>query len=142
MSLLIRNYLNENTWNRLYIIDVEKMKCFDSVYKNAFWLNMCKNGIQGKILRILRDMYQKVKSCVKPCPLYSDYFDYASGLRQGEVMSPVFFSLFVEKLELYLQNDINSGISLDDIRSIILLFADGVAIKHTNVTWRNSESPK
>jgi hypothetical protein len=41
------------------------MKCFDSIYRNALWLKMYKLGIKGKLLRIIRDMYQKVKSCVK-----------------------------------------------------------------------------
>ena len=46
-------------------------------------------------------MYDKVKYCVKACGSYSEYFTYAVGQRQGEVMSPLLFSLFVEDLELY-----------------------------------------
>lgn len=86
------------------------MKYFDTIYKNALWLKMCKSGIQVKLLRIVRDMYQKVKSCAKSCSSFSDYFDYAVGLRQGEVTSPLLFSLFVEDLELYLQNEVHLGI--------------------------------
>ena len=73
-------------------------------------------------------MYENVKSCVKHCSSYSDYFNYAVGLRQGEVMSPLLFSLFVEDLELFLQNDVSSGLSIDDIVLILLLFADDMAI--------------
>ena len=80
------------------------------------------------MLRVIRDMYQKVKSCVKLCSNYSDYFQYAVGLRQGEVISPILFSLFVEDLELFLQSDINSGLSFDDVILILLLFADDMAI--------------
>lgn len=43
-------------------------------------------------------------------------------------MSPLLFSLFVEDLELYLQEDTNSGILIDDIVLILLLFADDMAI--------------
>jgi len=56
-----------------------------------------------KLLRLIRDMYENVKSCVKACSSYSDYFNYAVGLRQGEVMSPLLVSLFIEDLELFLQ---------------------------------------
>jgi len=73
-------------------------------------------------------MYSKVKSCVKQMSSFSDYFSYAVGLRQGEVMSPLLFSLFVEDLELYLQNDVNSGLVTDDIIILLLLFADDMAI--------------
>ena len=84
--------------------------------------------MQGKILRIVRDMYQKVKSCVKSLSSFSDYFSYTVGLRQGEVMSPLLFSIFVEDIELFLQNNIDSGLQLDDIVLILLLFADDMAI--------------
>ena len=45
-------------------------------------------------------MYQKVKPCVRSCGQYSDFFEYSVGLRQGEIMSPILFSLFVDDLEL------------------------------------------
>ena len=89
---------------------------------------LVKCGTQGKIFLIVRDMYQKVKSCVKSLSSFSDYFSYAVGLRQGEVMSPLLFSIFVEDLELFLQNNIDSGLQLDDIVLILLLFADDMAI--------------
>ena len=73
-------------------------------------------------------MYENVKSCVKACSSYSDYFNYAIGLRQGEVMSPLLVSLFIEDLELFLQKDTTSGSSIDDIALILLLFADDMAI--------------
>jgi hypothetical protein len=109
---LIQNYLCNN--KRLYVAFVDMMKCFDSIYRNALWLKLYKLGIRGKLLRIIRDMYQKVKSCVKCCNSYSDYFEYAVGLRQGEVISPLLFSMFVEDLELYLQRNVESGLNIDD----------------------------
>ena len=123
---IIQNYLCNN--KRLYVVFVDMKKCFDSIYRNALWLKLFKLGIRGKLLRIIRDMYQKVKSCVKCCNSYSDYFEYAVGLRQGEVISPILFSMFVEDLELYLQNNVDSGLIIDDIVLIMLLFADDMAI--------------
>ena len=72
------------------------MKFFDTVYRNALWLKIYKAGIDGKLLRIINNMYEYVKSCVKLCSSYSEYFNYAVGLRQDEVMSRLLFSLFVE----------------------------------------------
>ena len=43
-------------------------------------------------------------------------------------MSPLLFSLFVEDLELFLQSDIQSGLHIDEIVLILLLFADDMAI--------------
>ena len=85
-------------------------------------------GIQGKILTIIRDMYKKVKSCVRNHNEYSDFFEYAVGLRQGEIMSPMLFSLSIEYLELSLQENTSSGIEVDDAIIILLLFADDMVI--------------
>ena len=43
-------------------------------------------------------------------------------------MSPVLFSLFIEDLELFLQNDINSGLNINDVMFLLLLFADDMCI--------------
>ena len=43
-------------------------------------------------------------------------------------MTPVLVSLFLEDLELFLQDSINSGLLIDDLVLILLLFADNMAI--------------
>ena len=50
------------------------------------------------------------------------------GLKQGAVISPMLFSLFIEDLKLFLQNDQCSGLSLDEITFILMLFVDDVVI--------------
>lgn len=126
LTNIVQNYLFNN--KRLYCVYVDLCKCFDTIYRNALWMKLYKAGIQGKILRIIKDMYQKVKSCVRNGNSYTDYFEYAVGLRQGEIMSPILFSLFVEDLELFLQDNTNSGLLIDDIVLMLLLFADDMVI--------------
>ena len=112
----------------MYVCFVDLKRCFDSINRNALWYKLYKSGINGKLLRIIRDMYGKVKSCVIHCNSYSEYFEYAVGLRQGEVMSPILVSLFMEDLELFLQDTCNSGLLFDDVILILLLFADDMCI--------------
>lgn len=124
---LIEHILNKN--NRLYCSFIDMKQCFDSIYRNALWLKLYKLGLNGKILRIIRAMYQSVKSCIKlNCNTYTDFFDISIGLRQGEIISPIMWALFVEDLELYLQDTINSGININDICLILLLFADDMVL--------------
>ena len=91
-----QNNIKEN--ERLHVLYVDMLKCFESIYRSALWLKLYKCGIKGKLLQIVRDMYENVKSCVKSCSSLSEYFSYSVGLRQGEVMSPILFSLFLEDL--------------------------------------------
>ena len=103
-------------------------RCFDSIYLNALWLKLYKANVDGKVLRIIRSMYQSVKSCVRHCENYSDYFNIAVGLRQGQIISPILFSLFVEDIEMYLQNRNSKGIVIQDMCLILLLFADDMVV--------------
>ena len=84
--------------------------------------------VKCKILRIVKDMYHEIKFCVKHLNSYSDFFSYSVGLRQGEVISPVLVSLFLEDLELFLQDKVSTGNLIDDIVLILLLFADDMVL--------------
>ena len=57
--------------------------------------------MNGKVLRVIRDMYAKAKSCVKTRHGLSQFFVSNAGLRQGENLSPVLFSLFLNDLKVF-----------------------------------------
>ena len=126
LNAIVDKILSER--KKLYCTFVDMKRAFDSVYLNGLWLKLFKAGVDGKMLRIVKDMYFQVKSCVKCCNSYSEYFECAVGLKQGEVISPLLFSLFIDDLELFLQDDVNSGLTLDDITIILMLFADDMVI--------------
>ena len=110
----------------MWCVFVHLKMAYDCIHINVLWLKLYKIGIS--ILRIVKDMYEQVKSCVRSCNKYSQLFEYAAWLRQGDVISPILFSLYVEDLELFLQNDVIPGHSFDDILLILLLFADDMVI--------------
>ena len=58
----------------------------------------------------------------------SDFFKSDIGLLQGEICSPIMFSLFLNDIELHLQADINAGITIDQLSIYLLLFADDAVI--------------
>ena len=78
-------------------------------------------------------MYVTVKSCVKHLNSLSDFFDIAVGLKLGLNNSPLLFALFLEDLELFLQNQMDSGVSVIDICIIVLLFADDMVVVGNSV---------
>ena len=121
---LIQYVLNRKT--RLYCAFVDLKKAFDSVYRNGLWFKLYYIGLKGKILRVIRNMYSAVKLRIRSCNDFSDFFECAVGLKQGEVISPLSFSLFLEDLELFLADDVNSGITIDEIMFILL---------HLQMTW-------
>ena len=117
-----------NDKKKLFCCFVDLKKAFDSINLNNLCYKIYHKGLNGKLFRIIKNMYTTVKACVKGCNSYSDYFECAVGLKQGEVISPVLFSLFIDDLELFLQDDPNCGIEINELLMIVLLFADDMVI--------------
>ena len=66
--------VNEN--KRLCCVFIDLKMAYDCIHINAMWLKLPKLGIS--ILRIVKNMYEKVKSCVRSCNNYSQLFEYAA----------------------------------------------------------------
>ena len=113
---------------KLFCAFIDYQKAFDSVYRNGLWLKLVKLGIGGKFLTICRGMYNHVQSCVRHNNEISGAFTYNTGLRQGEILSPLLFSFFIEDLELKLQENITSGVDIHDLMLFLLLFADDMVL--------------
>jgi hypothetical protein len=45
-------------------------------------------------------MYSNIKNCLKYDGAFSDYFCNDTGLMQGETLSPILFSLYVNDFEI------------------------------------------
>ena len=103
-------------------------------------MKLLGNGINGKIFRIIYNMYQNIKSCVSHSGQQSDFFHSHCGVRQGENLSPILFSLFLNDLDDYLQNSNCFGINLNmpesNIESYLtlltLLYADDMVVFGTD----------
>ena len=94
---------------------------------------MQKEGVQGKFFSSIKSMYDSLLSCVRANSEYSDFFDCPVGVRQGCVLSPKIFSLFINHLANYITETGRHGIQLLSglVELFILLFADDVALLAT-----------
>ena len=93
LNELINLYLEKK--QRLYCCFIDYKKAFDTINRTALWEKLLKNEINGKILTVIVNMYQNAKSCVKQQTLKSGIFACNMGVRQGENLSPLLFSIFL-----------------------------------------------
>ena len=122
------------TKKKLYCAFIDYKKAFDSIWRQALWYKLMNYGISGKILQVVINMYNQIKSCVFLDGQKSDFFGSFKGVRQGENLSPLLFSLFLNDLEDFfvdngcsnLNCDLNiPGMDLEKfIRLLVLLYAD------------------
>ena len=129
LSAILQKYLNRKG-GKLYVCFVDFKKAFDSVNRQKLWQVLTTNGIKGNVFKAIYSMYACVKSCVRFNNECTNTFDCPVGLRQGCLLSPVIFSIFVNELSKLIENSDICGIQLfpDITEILLLLFADDIAL--------------
>lgn len=127
-----------NSKKKLFCAFIDFKSAFDKVWRNGLWIKLLNHGINGKCLGLIQNMYKQVKSCVIANGMKSNFFSCNIGVRQGENLSPILFSLFLNDLEQFLASNGIDGITckgheLDDefgmyLKIFLLLYADDTII--------------
>ena len=65
---------------------------------SKLWKVLSTNGVKGKMYRAMTSMYNAVKAKVRAGDGLSDSFMCARGLKQGEICSPILFSMHINEL--------------------------------------------
>ena len=126
MHGLLSHILNQG--DKLYCAFVDYTKAFDYIVRENLWYKMIKYGLRGKILNIIMSMYSKVKSRVKYNNKTGDEFFCRLGVRQGECLSPLLFSLFLNDIEESFIHSGLEGLDIDTFKLFLLLYADDIVI--------------
>ena len=92
-------------------------------------LKLQRAGINGKIYKLIKSMYQNSSSRVKCKNTLTDDIDIKQGVHQGSVLSPLLFNIFI--------NDIGKTLLADDAPILYhskvnhLLYADDLVLMST-----------
>ena len=86
---LITHLINQG--KKLFCAFVDFKKAFDFINRDIIWYKLIKLGVRGKILNVIRSMYENVKSRVKYNNELSNDFDSYLGVRQGECFRHFYF---------------------------------------------------
>ena len=73
-------------------------------------------------------MYSNVRTCIKYKGLNSKYFCNTLGLMQGEVLSPILFSFFVNDFENEFIVNGNCALEFQDLSLFLLMYADDMIL--------------
>ena len=77
---------------------IDLRKAFDSVHHTALWEIMKEIGVNGQIIRPIRKLYQNQEAAVRVESELSEWFNIKKGVRQGCLVSPVCFNLYLEEV--------------------------------------------
>jgi hypothetical protein len=96
---------------------VDLSKAFDKVNHNALFIKLMKRNLPTKLLDILVYWFSKCWSCVKWVTTFSSFYKLEFGVRQGSVLSPTLFAIYLDELANYRRNGLHTFVILyaDDI---------------------------
>jgi hypothetical protein len=113
-----------------YCAFVDFKKAYDSVCHSILWDRLTSLGLGPKLVRLLQSIYSKVKCSVRHGSKLSSFFNYIIGVRQGCVLSPLVFNLFIDELTKILEQgggDL-AGVRVGDLLIFTLLYCDDVVL--------------
>ena len=115
---------------RFYSVFIDFSQAFDSVPHQHLFYSLLRCNMHGRVIKLLRNMYSKLKSSVSVNGELSEDFHCTVGTRQGCILSPFLFILYLNELIDLIKEHNCQGIYLDEFNPNItmLLYADDVVI--------------
>ena len=108
----------------LFAAFVDLEKAYDT---EALFYKMLNNGIGGTMFRIIENMYSKYVAAVKLESGYTEPFSTERGVKQGCVLSPILFNLYINDLpDIF--NETCDPVKIGDKIINCLMFADDLVL--------------
>ena len=82
----------------LFLAFIDLRKAFDRVPREQLWEVLAHLGFGGKFLRIVEGLYNNHKRKIKVGATLTDFIDCNIGVKQGCVLSPILFAIYMIEL--------------------------------------------
>ena len=127
---LINKYCHKNN-RKIYSCFIDLSKAFDTIPRNILLSKLRDVGITGKVFNIIKNIYSSDQACVKVDGKISQPFKISQGVRQGCVLSPLLFNIFMAGLAKELSSK-DSGLKLDSKTINSIFWADDIVLLTEN----------
>ena len=114
-----------NSGDTVNVCALDLSKAFDKVNHCALYIKLMKRQIPVKLLSLLENLFFGCFSCVKWNNVWSAVFEIRFGVRQGSILSPFLFGIYL--------NDLGKLCSPRD-SCFIILYADDILLISPSVT--------
>ena len=115
----------QHQWS-LYHVFVDFKKAFGRVWHAALWATMRLYNINDNLIRIIEFLYNKAASAVHNDSNIGEWFQTTIGVRQGCLLSPTLFNIFLERIMADAFEDHEGTFSIGGRTMTNLCFADDI----------------
>jgi len=128
---VIDYYVNGSSTVNVCLLDLSK--AFDKMNHSALFIKLMDRSLPVHVLSVLENWFAMCLSCVKWGSVTSRFYELKTGVRQGGVLSPYLFSIFIDDLVRYV-NKANVGCRIRAICTAIFLYADDIILLAASVS--------
>ena len=125
LSVLIRNRLRMK--QNLFCAFIDLEKAFDRIDRRLLFYRLLKCGINGNLYNVIKAMYSDTVSSVRVNNNLTEWFHINCGVRQGDILSPLLFNIYINDLLLALKK-LDSGVVCGNTKICCLLYADDLVL--------------
>ena len=125
LNSVVQKYLSRPK-GRFYCAFVDFSTAFDCIQHNLLFYALVKKGVHGNFIKVIQSMYKSLKSCVKTPQGLTEVFDCSTGTRQRCILSPLFFTLFLNEYIDMIKDSTCQGVYVNEFlpNLMVLLYAD------------------
>ena len=80
----------------LFMAFVDLRKAYDSVPRDTLWRILHVYGVHTKLIELLMDLHTGTQAAVRMGGVVSEWFDVHGGVRQGCVIAPLLFNIYMD----------------------------------------------
>ena len=126
LRILCEKYLQHQ--QNLYHVFIDFKKAFDRVCHEAFWATMRKCNINASNIRAIVNLYDKAQGAVLFNGSTGEWFRTTVGVRQGCLLSPTLFNIFLERIMCEALDDHEGSVSIGGRLITNFRFADDIVV--------------
>jgi len=131
ISLTIRNFIFGLHYftaqgSQVYCVSLDASKAFDRVLHSGLFMKLANRGISLSFIKLLKYWYSHLQCAVLWKGVLGNIFNIARGVRQGGVLSPFLFAIYMA--ELIGQLSSGYGLYVGNLFMGCIMYADDIML--------------
>ena len=117
----------KNNGNPVYMCMLDASRALDRVNLLTLFKTLYYRGICPIYLRLLMKIYEEQQMRIRWNNAVSDYFTISNGVKQGGVLSPVLFGIYLDQLITQLRH-LGMGCYMNGLVTGVCIYADDITL--------------